>query len=84
MAGVAATEIAGELDGYRLSREFYEATTREARLGFLEALFHVAAADGEASHEEIEDIRRIARTLKLTHSEFIDAKLTLPRDKRAT
>ncbi len=84
VAGVAATEIADELDGYRLSREFYEATNRKARLGFLEALFHVAAADGEASHEEIEDIRRIARTMKLTHSEFIEAKLTLPRDRRAT
>lgn len=84
VAGVAATEIAGELDGFRLSREFYEATDREERLTFVEALFHVAAADGEASHQEIEDIRRVSRTLKLTHREFIDAKLTLPSDKRAT
>ncbi len=84
VAGVAATETAEELDGYRLSREFYEATSREERLGFIEALFHIAAADGEAAHEEIEAIRGVTRTLKLTHREFIDAKLTLPKDKRAT
>lgn len=84
VAGVAVTEIASDLDGYRLSREFYEATSREDRLRFLEVLFEVAAADGQASHQEIEDIRSIARTLKLTHREFIEAKLTLPKDKRAS
>lgn len=84
VAGVAVTEIAADLDGYRLSREFYEATRREDRLHFLEVLFEVAAADGQASHREIEDIRAIARTLKLTHREFIEAKLTLPKEKRAS
>ncbi len=84
VAGVAIAEVAEDLDPYRLTREFYEATSRDDRLHFLRALFHVAAADGEASHEEIEDIRSISRTLKLTHKEFIEAKLTLPKDRRAS
>lgn len=84
VAGVAASEIADDLDLYRLTREFYEATDRDQRLHFLEVLFQVAAADGRATHEEIEEIRRITRTLKLSHRNFIDAKLTLPKEKRSS
>jgi uncharacterized tellurite resistance protein B-like protein len=84
VASIAASEVADDLDNYRLSREFYEATDREQRLKFLEVLFKVAAADGKASHQEIEDIRSIARTIKLSHKDFINAKLTLPRAKRSS
>lgn len=72
-----------KLDLYRLTREFAEVTTPEERQGFLNALFTVAAADEKASFEEIEEIRLIAMGLKLSHQEFIDAKLRLPREKRA-
>jgi uncharacterized tellurite resistance protein B-like protein len=84
VASVAVSEAASDLDNYRLSREFYEATSRQQRLQFLEVLFQVAAADGQASHQEIEDIRRIARTIKLSHKDFIEAKLTLPKEKRSS
>lgn len=72
-----------KLDLYRLTREFAEVTTAEERLTFLNALFVVAAADEKASFDEIEEIRLIATGLKLSHQEFIDAKLRLPREKRA-
>lgn len=79
---VALTE--GEkLDFYRLTREFAESTTPQERLRFLDALFAVAAADGKASFEEIEEIRLISQGLKLSHQEFIDAKLKVPREHRA-
>jgi uncharacterized tellurite resistance protein B-like protein len=81
---VAVTEASAELDNYRLARTFFEHTTLEQRIQFVEALFQVAAADGQASHEEIETIRRIARTLKLSHRQFINAKLTLPKELRAS
>jgi hypothetical protein len=42
----------------------------------------VAAADGHASYDEIEEIRQISRTLKLPHEAFIDAKLRVPREQR--
>lgn len=84
VAGVATTEVATKLDRYRLTREFYEATERKQRLDFLRTLFEVAAADGKASHDEIEEIRTISRAFKLTHREFIEAKLTLPKERRAS
>jgi len=84
VAEVAAAEISKQLDLYRLAREFFESTTESERLAFLEALFAVAASDGSASHEEIEAIRLVAKLLKLTHKQFISAKLKLPRAKRAS
>lgn len=82
VAGVAVSPEVGELDFYRLVREFSEEYTLEERKRFLATLFAVAAADGMASFEEIEQLRIVAQGMKLTHQEFIDAKLTLPRDKR--
>lgn len=70
------------LDFYRLVREFSEVTTQEERQRFLDALFTVAAADNKASFDETEQIRLIAQGLKLSHAEFIDAKLKVPREKR--
>jgi tellurite resistance protein len=48
----------------------------------VDALFAVAAADGGVSNDEIEEIRGISNSLKLTHKEFIDAKLRIPREIR--
>mgnify|MGYP001818709603 FL=1 len=45
-------------------------------------LFAVAAADGVARYDEIEEIRGLAQTLKLSHRQFIKAKLKLPRERR--
>lgn len=73
---VATSEIPKSLDDFRLRREFFSSTTPRERLEFLEALFTVAAADGELSNEEVEEIRSIARALKLTHREFIRAKMS--------
>lgn len=72
-----------KLDLYRLVRELAEVTTEEERRAFLDVVFAVAAADGQASFEEIEEIRLIAQGLKLSHQEFIEAKLKLPRASRA-
>ncbi len=70
------------LDFFRLVREFAEVTTAEERLRFLAALFGVAAADGAATFAEIEQIRLIAQGMKLSHTEFIEAKMKLPRERR--
>jgi uncharacterized tellurite resistance protein B-like protein len=84
VAEVAVSQVEAELDYYRLTREFYSCTSRDERLSFLDVLFAVAVADGFVSHEEIEEIRLIARTLKLDHREFIRAKLKIPRDSRSS
>lgn len=73
---------ADKLDLYRLVRELAEVTTADERLRFLDALFAVAASEGRASFEETEEIRLIATGLKLSHAEFIAAKMKLPRELR--
>jgi uncharacterized tellurite resistance protein B-like protein len=82
VAEVAASEAGQGLDNYRLSRELFEATTEEERVRFLDGLFAVARAHGHVSFDEIETIRNIAGLLKLSHDQFIDAKLKVPREER--
>jgi uncharacterized tellurite resistance protein B-like protein len=82
VAEMAASEIGKGLDYYRLTRQFYEATTEDEREDFLDALFAVAAGDRLASFEEIEEIRTIANGFLMSHKQFIDAKLRLSSDQR--
>jgi len=79
---MAASEVSKGLDYYRLTRQFFETTTEDERLAFLDALFAVAAGDGQASFDEIEEIRTIAYGMLLSHQQFIDAKLRLPAGQR--
>jgi uncharacterized tellurite resistance protein B-like protein len=74
---VAAAEITATQDVFRMFREFTTATTEEERIRFVEALFAVAAADGEVSFDETEEIRTISRGLNLSHQQFIAAKLKI-------
>lgn len=83
VAEVAALEISRGMDPYRLSRRFFESTSEQERLEFLDVLFAVADGDDYVSYEEIEEIRIIATVLKLRHRQFIDAKLRIPRERRS-
>lgn len=84
VAEVAISAVAENLDYYRLAREFFSCTNEKERTRFLDVLFAVADGDGQVSHQETEQIRSIARHLKLTHKQFIDAKLKIPRQRRAS
>lgn len=81
---VAISEIGPLLDYYRLTRQFFQSTSIAERIAFARVLFAVAAADGFVTSDEIEEIRRIALGLRLTHRQFINAKLTIARDQRAS
>lgn len=70
------------LDYFRLSYGFFECTTIQERKDFLKTLFSVANSADKTDNDEIEEIRRIAQSLKLSHSDFIDAKLTISREDR--
>ena len=83
VAESAVSAITKGLDYFRMSRRFFESTTEDERVHFMDALFAVADGDGGVSYEEIEEIRTIATVLKLHHSQFIDAKLKIPRERRA-
>jgi uncharacterized tellurite resistance protein B-like protein len=82
VAEVAASAITKDLDYFRLSREFFEATTEDERMRFLDALFAVTIGDGHATDEEIEEIRAVSNGLLLSHDQFIAAKLRVPRELR--
>jgi uncharacterized tellurite resistance protein B-like protein len=77
---IALDEISKGLDFYRLTRQFYQKTKHEERQQFVTSLFEIALADGEISHDETEEIRHIARGLKLTHRQMIKAKLDATGD----
>jgi uncharacterized tellurite resistance protein B-like protein len=83
VAESAVSAITKGLDYYRMSRRFFESTTEDERVHFMDALFAVADGDEGVSYLEIEEIRTIATVLKLTHKQFIDAKLKIPRERRA-
>jgi uncharacterized tellurite resistance protein B-like protein len=65
------------LDHYRLCQNFFDCTTIDERRAFLKVLFRIADAADNTSHDEIEEIRAIACGLKLSHQDFIDAKVTV-------
>jgi uncharacterized tellurite resistance protein B-like protein len=77
-------ETAGGLDLHVLLREFQRITPEEERKRFLAAVMQVAAGDGSATYDEIEEVRRIGRGLLLSHEHFIAAKLAVPGDHRET
>lgn len=70
------------LDFYRISYNFFNHTTRDERKDFIKTLFKIANATDKTSRQEIEEIRRIAQALKVSHQDFIEAKLTISREDR--
>ncbi|UCG49669.1 MAG: TerB family tellurite resistance protein [Phycisphaerales bacterium] len=70
------------LDYFRLARGFFESTSLDERKNFLKCLFKIANASNKTSYDEIEEIRKIANSLKLSHRDFIEAKLTIPDEDR--
>jgi len=70
------------LDYFRLSRGFFECTSLDERRSFIKCLFKIANASEKTSYDETEEIRKIATSLKLTHKDFIEAKLTIPDEDR--
>jgi uncharacterized tellurite resistance protein B-like protein len=74
VAEAAITESASELDTYTLTYEFAQSASVEERVRFLDALFAVAAADGEISSEESAEISRITSSIRLESRHFAEAK----------
>jgi uncharacterized tellurite resistance protein B-like protein len=70
------------LDYFYLTRGFFDCTSIDERRKFLKCLFQIANASEKTSYAETEEIRRIATSLKLSHKDFIEAKLTIPDEDR--
>lgn len=72
----------GGTEDFKVARVFKKISTRQQRQELLHCLFAVAAADGEISGEEEEQVRQIADELGLTHREFAAIRSTF-NDQRA-
>ena len=82
LAEISCDRTLKGLDYHHLTREFFDCTSVEERKKFLKCLFQIANASEKTSYEETEEIRKIARSLKLSHRDFIEAKLTIPDEDR--
>jgi uncharacterized tellurite resistance protein B-like protein len=65
------------LDFSHLCRSYFEVTEHEERCEFLKLLFKAAAASGGSCHDEIQTIRDISVHLKISHTRYIEAKLSV-------
>ncbi len=68
------SRLFGGTENFLVTREFERLATREQKLGLLECLFAVSAADESISAVEDSEIRRIAGELHLEHRDFIEAR----------
>jgi uncharacterized tellurite resistance protein B-like protein len=75
VCGVAIETANGGLDLFRLLQETKATLSFNRRKKLLEALFGLALAEEKLTGPEVEEIRKIAYGLELTHREFINAKL---------
>lgn len=69
-------------EDFRVALEFSAIATAEEKLALLRCLFAVSAADNAVVVAEDNEIRRITQELKVTHEEFVRAKLAV-RDRLA-
>ena len=81
---VAVNEVTPSMDAVRLVRDVYSAVPPDRADELLGLLFQVADADGYVSNAEIDAIYSITRALGLSHKQFIEAKLRIPADRRAS
>ena len=62
-------------DLYEVTTELNRVASFNDRVNLMECLFNVAIADGEMVHEEMEEIRRITKALRIPHKTFIEYKV---------
>lgn len=79
---IVRNRVTEGIDYHYLTHSFFEQTTSEERSQFIKCLFQIANASEKTSFHEIEEIRKIARYLKVSHPDFIEAKLTISREDR--
>ena len=65
----------GATENYVVTRDFGRAASPEEKTALLECLFAVSASDEDVSGDEENEIRKIAREMDMSHSEFIEARM---------
>lgn len=68
VAEIAASEVSQDIDYFRLSRQFANQTTIDERVAFVDALYQIAAADGNTSMQERAEVNNVAHSLNVTQT----------------
>lgn len=79
VAQLASEEVSAlaSLEVHTYTGTLEKLLSEHQRVEVLEALFQLAASDGEVAHEESEFIRHVSHGFKLSHHEFIAARATV-------
>lgn len=77
---IVESEVLSDIGYFDFARELNEIASADERREVIELLFAVAAADGEISHPENEEIRKISIALNIDHPTFIAAKHAMTED----
>lgn len=72
---VLETQAKNGFDFGEVVQEFNRLTTYNDRLHFVDCFFAIGAADGDLSYEEVEEIRRITKAMRVPHKYFIERKM---------
>jgi uncharacterized tellurite resistance protein B-like protein len=62
-------------DFHEVVTEMNRVASFNDRIHLMECLFEVSIADGEMAHEEVEEVRRITKALRIPHKTFIECKV---------
>ncbi len=68
------------IDLHRFTREVSKELPYNVKLSILETLFRVACCDRELDHTETEIIRKISGLFRISHKDFINAKITIKKE----
>ncbi|MBN1294273.1 MAG: TerB family tellurite resistance protein [Candidatus Latescibacteria bacterium] len=82
LAEIVEQRVMEGIDYHYVTLSFFNRTTPTERKDFIKCLFRIANASEKTSSEEIEEIRSIAQGLKISHADFIEAKLTISDNDR--
>ncbi len=71
----AQSTLFGGIEDFQVTREFSSRATHEEKLALLHCLFAVSSADDTIAVVEDNEIRRIARELRIEHADYINARI---------
>lgn len=82
LAEIVRRRVMEDIDYHYITQSFFEQTSPGERKRFIRCLFQIANASEKTSYQEIEEIRTIANSLKISHDDFIEAKLSISDKER--
>ena len=82
LADVTSKRTIEDFNYAHLIHVLYQTTSYEERKKFIISLFKIANASDHVSYGELNQIKALSACLKISHPDFIEAKLTIPREHR--